>query len=103
MASIHATLAARFSVETDAAARRALILALGEYPPASVPAGCPPLVAERLRELYASDADPGIHSAIDWLLRTKWDLGRQLDSLDESWRGAERPPPAETGSSMPRA
>ena len=68
-------------------ARCALILALGEYPPATVPDEVRRSVAERLLTLYASDADPGIHSAIDWLFRTKWDLGRELDSLDQSWRG----------------
>jgi len=83
--------AACFAVETDAGARRALILALGEYPLASVPEEVRRVVANRLRELYASDADPGVHSAIDWLFRRKWNLGRQLDSLDQSWRGQEVP------------
>jgi len=81
--------AARFSIETDARARRALILALGEYPPASLPEEVRRLVAERLRRLYASDADPGTHSAIDWLFRARWGLGRQLVSIDQSSRGPE--------------
>ena len=34
-----------------------------------------------------ADADPGTHAAIDWLLRTKWDLGRELDSLDRVMAG----------------
>jgi formylglycine-generating enzyme required for sulfatase activity len=79
--------AARLSVETDATARRALILALGEYPPASVPDDVRTIVTARLHASYASDADPGTHAAIDWLLRTKWSLARQLDPLDQSWRG----------------
>jgi len=80
-------LAGRLSVEADAAARGALVLALGEYSTARVPEDVRLSVAERLLELYARDADSGVHSAIDWLLREKWDLGRELDSLDESWRG----------------
>jgi len=83
--------AARFSVETDARARHALILALGEYPLANLPEEVRRFVAERLSKLYASDADPGVHSAIDWLFRTKWNLGPQLDSLDQAWRGQEVP------------
>ena len=44
-------------------------------------------MAEQLSKRYASDTDPGVHSAIDWLFRTKWDLGPRLDSLDQAWRG----------------
>ena len=44
-------------------------------------------VTERLLQRYATDGDPGTHSAIDWLFRTRWQLQAQLDSLDESWRG----------------
>ena len=79
--------AARLAVETDAGARRALILALGEYRPATVPDDVRVFVTEQLRAQYGSDADPGTHAAIDWLFRTKWGLARQLDPLDQSWRG----------------
>jgi formylglycine-generating enzyme required for sulfatase activity/serine/threonine protein kinase len=81
--------AARLSIETDTRARRALILALGEYPLVSVPDDVRTIVTERLRTRYASDADSGTHAAIDWLFRSKWGLGCQLDSLDESWRGKQ--------------
>jgi formylglycine-generating enzyme required for sulfatase activity/tRNA A-37 threonylcarbamoyl transferase component Bud32 len=77
----------RFAVESDARARRALVLALGEYMPGSVPEDFRRKVAYRLLKLYASDPDPGLHSAIDWLWRRKWKLGPELDSLDQSWRG----------------
>ena len=33
-----------------------------------------------------STPDSGTHAAIDWLFRTKWGLGLELDSLDQSWR-----------------
>jgi formylglycine-generating enzyme required for sulfatase activity len=77
-------LAARLAVETDTAARRALVLALGEYAAAAIPEQARRLVVERLRALYAHDGDPGTHSAIEWLLHTKWNLGRELDPIDES-------------------
>jgi formylglycine-generating enzyme required for sulfatase activity/serine/threonine protein kinase len=79
--------AARFAIEPDASSRRALILALGEYSPAAVPQPVRRTVEVLLRKRYATDPDPGTHSAIDWLFRTKWGIGQQLDSLDESWRG----------------
>jgi formylglycine-generating enzyme required for sulfatase activity len=76
--------AARLLVETDASARRALILALGEYPPTAVAAESRRPVQESLRDLYVSDGDPGVHSAIAWLFRRRWDLGRALDAIEES-------------------
>jgi hypothetical protein len=44
-------------------------------------------VTDRLLQRYTTDGDPGTHSAIDWLCRTRWELRPQLDSLDESLRG----------------
>ena len=64
---------------TDPGARRIL--------PAALPEPVRHAVTERLLQRYATDGDPGTHSAIDWLLRTRWELKPQLDSLDESWRG----------------
>jgi serine/threonine protein kinase/formylglycine-generating enzyme required for sulfatase activity len=77
----------RLLVETDISAGRALILALGEYSPAAVPEPVRRTVTDRLLKRYATDGDPGTHSAIDWLFRTRWELRPKLDSLDESWRG----------------
>ena len=65
---------------------RALILALGEYAPASVAEPVRLAVVDRLLDRYATDPDPGTHAAIDWLFRTRWRLGPHLDSLDASWR-----------------
>jgi formylglycine-generating enzyme required for sulfatase activity len=81
--------AARLLADTDRTARRALILALGEYSLADLPEEVHRVVADSLLKRYASDPDPGTHSAIDWLFRTRWSLARQLNSLDDSWRGKE--------------
>ena len=81
----------RLAFEKDVSAHRALILSLGEYPLASVPAEIRRDVVERIRVLYVGDGDPGVHSAIDWLFRRKWDLSRELDSLEELGRGREVP------------
>ena len=48
-------------------------------------------LAGLLRRLYVSDADPGVHSAVDWLWRTSWGLGKELDSLDHAWRSQALP------------
>jgi serine/threonine protein kinase/formylglycine-generating enzyme required for sulfatase activity len=63
------TLIAQLGVETDVSARRALILSLGELTAEQLPAERrQPLVA-KLLAWYRDDPDPGIHSAVDWLLR----------------------------------
>jgi formylglycine-generating enzyme required for sulfatase activity len=55
--------------ETDVSARRALILTLGGFTAEQLPAPLRRSLTARLLEWYRNDRDPGIHSAISWLLR----------------------------------
>jgi len=55
--------------ETDAAARRALILALGEFSREQLPDHSRESLLGLLLQQYRDDPDPGVHGAIDWLLR----------------------------------
>ncbi len=64
-------LADRYLVEPDLSARRALLLALGEFPPARLPDAARAKLVERLTAEYATDPDPGLHAAAGWLLR-RW-------------------------------
>jgi formylglycine-generating enzyme required for sulfatase activity len=86
-----AVLLRRYAAEGDASARRALLLGLGEFDPKRQlpPAARQPLV-ERLRQAYRDDEDPGVHSAIDWLLRSRWGHGEHLDEIDRELAG--KPP-----------
>jgi formylglycine-generating enzyme required for sulfatase activity len=59
----------RLGAEPDVSARRALILGLGEYAAGQLPADVQRRVTGRLLAWYRDDPDPGIHGAIDWLLR----------------------------------
>jgi formylglycine-generating enzyme required for sulfatase activity/tRNA A-37 threonylcarbamoyl transferase component Bud32 len=77
-----AALLRRFDHEPDASARRALLLALGEFPPGKLPAAEQQALADRLLEDYRTDPDPGTHSAIDWLLRQRWGRSADLERLD---------------------
>ena len=67
--------------------RRALILALGEYPAAGLPSrrfacrGPGPLLPGRGR--------PGLHSAIDWVLRVRW------GGKPRGWNRSEQAPAAD--------
>jgi HEAT repeat protein len=63
----------RLQSEADVSARRALILILGAFDGDILPAIVRTPLASKLLDLYRNDPDPGVHSAIDWLLR----YGRQ--------------------------
>jgi formylglycine-generating enzyme required for sulfatase activity len=76
----------RLDEEPDVSARRALILALGEFSEEQLPESAQQPLVARLLMSYRDDPDPGIHSAIDWLLRPskEGDAPRKLD-----WRQGE--------------
>jgi formylglycine-generating enzyme required for sulfatase activity len=75
------TVIARLDVETDASARRALLLALGEFGRDRLPEARRQALLPRLTELYRDDADAGIHGAADWLLR-QWGQQKKLKEID---------------------
>src|SRR5207245_2637498 len=70
----------RLDVEKDISARRALILALGGFPPDRLPELGPYLLG-----LYKNDPDAGIHGAAGWALRQWWEEGDhdELRRIDE--------------------
>jgi formylglycine-generating enzyme required for sulfatase activity len=77
------TFVRQYEVEQDVSIRRALLLALGEFDPAKLPADRRKDLEKlipRLRQDYRTDADPGIHSAVGWFLR-RWEQGaaQQID------------------------
>ncbi len=82
---VHPTME-RLDDEQDVAPRRALILSLGDLSSGDLPAAAHAQLTESLLPLYQHDPDPGIHSAIRWLLGHTWqgDLPRAFD-----WRQAE--------------
>jgi len=80
---------ARLNVEPEISTRRALVLALGEYPTDQVPAGERQDLASMLLAWYCKDPDPGVHGGIDWLLRQKWGQAAALDRIDRELAGRE--------------
>jgi formylglycine-generating enzyme required for sulfatase activity len=97
-----ALLVRRLDEEKDVSARRALILALGEYGEQQLSeAKRGPLVG-KLLDWYRNDPDAGIHGAIDWLLRhgkegpvarkSDWGQGEALAAIDAELAG--KAPPA---------
>jgi formylglycine-generating enzyme required for sulfatase activity/tRNA A-37 threonylcarbamoyl transferase component Bud32 len=83
-----AEVAARLATEQDVSARRALVLALGEYDPASLPTEPRRALGDRLLGWYRDDPDAGIHGAVDWLLRRRWGRKADLDRVDSELAGA---------------
>ncbi len=83
----------RLEQETDVSARRALILSLGEYPAEQLPDEFRQPLTRKLLDWYRDDPDPGLHAAIDWLLRSgregprprplDWGQAKQLRQMDE--------------------
>jgi formylglycine-generating enzyme required for sulfatase activity len=70
----------RLPAEADVSARRALLLALGEYAPAQVSAARRQELVAGLVRSYRDDPDPGLHGAAEWLLR-RWGEDGKLPVL----------------------
>jgi formylglycine-generating enzyme required for sulfatase activity len=90
----------RLEVEKDVSARRALILALGEFTENELPAAVRAPLARKLLAWYRADPDAGIHGAIDWLLRhgkegpvarpLDWGQAKELERMDAEFARASR-------------
>jgi formylglycine-generating enzyme required for sulfatase activity len=76
----------RFGREPNISTRRALLLTLGEFGDA-VPADRKAALTEQLLTAYRNDPDPGMHGAIDWLLRQRWGRSADLLAADQALRG----------------
>jgi len=83
--------AARLRTEPDGSARRALLLALGEFPVEILPATDRQALAIELLGWYRTAPDPGVHGGLDWLLRRHWDQGAALDAIDKELASPDLP------------
>ncbi|MBM3983938.1 MAG: formylglycine-generating enzyme family protein, partial [Planctomycetes bacterium] len=83
-------LIARYDAEADVSAKRALLVALGDFPLSAVPVAEREALAAKLLVQYREHADPGLHGAIDWLLRQKWEKAKELAGIDAELAKAAR-------------
>jgi formylglycine-generating enzyme required for sulfatase activity len=74
----------RLDEEPDLSARRALLLALGEFDEATLPAASRNTLLPKVQQLYRDDPDPGLHAAAEWLLRT-WKQEAWLKQVNDEW------------------
>ncbi len=70
--------------ESDITIRRALILSLGEYGEKELSLANREALLPRLRTMYGTATDPGLHAACEWLLR-KWKQEEWLKQVNEEW------------------
>jgi formylglycine-generating enzyme required for sulfatase activity len=76
------SLVRRFGAEADVSAKRAILIALGDFPVDLVPPGEREPFVSQLLALYRDNPDAGLHSAIDWLLRQKWGAAKEITAID---------------------
>jgi formylglycine-generating enzyme required for sulfatase activity len=76
------TIIARYHQETDLTIKRALLLCLGEFDESELPEQDRASLMETLIGVYQSDPDPGLHSAVGWLLR-EWGQAQKIASIDK--------------------
>jgi formylglycine-generating enzyme required for sulfatase activity len=74
----------RLDEEPDVTARRALVLGLGEFDEQGFPPAARQSFLPRLKDLYRTAPDPGLHAAAGWLLRS-WGQETWLRQVNEAW------------------
>ena len=74
----------RLNEEPDMTIRRALIQSLGEFDEGKLLPESHNAVLSKLQEMYRTDADPGLHAAAEWLLRT-WKQEAWLKQVNKEW------------------
>jgi eukaryotic-like serine/threonine-protein kinase len=74
----------RLEEEPDVTIRRALFLSLGEFSEEQLPAEVRTSLLPKLKAIYGKEADPGLHAAVEWLLR-QWKRDDWLKRVNEEW------------------
>jgi serine/threonine protein kinase/formylglycine-generating enzyme required for sulfatase activity len=74
----------RLDDEPDITIRRALVLSLGEFDEEKLSLDARNALLLRLQAIYHDDADPGLHAAVEWLLRL-WKQETWLEQVNEAW------------------
>jgi serine/threonine protein kinase/formylglycine-generating enzyme required for sulfatase activity len=74
----------RLDEEQDVTIRRALLLSLGEFDEKALPPAARQTLVPKLQDIYRADADPGLHAAVEWLLKT-WQQEAWLKQIEGEW------------------
>jgi formylglycine-generating enzyme required for sulfatase activity len=74
----------QLDMESDLTIRRALVLSLGEYGEADFTPDARSALLPKLKEMYRTASDPGLHAGCEWLLR-RWKQEAWLKQINEKW------------------
>ncbi len=74
----------RLDEEKDPTVVRALYLALGHYDDKQLPEAIREALLPKLRHVYVTAPDAGLHAAVEWLLRT-WKQHDWLAEINDDW------------------
>src|SRR5262249_11346673 len=74
----------RLDEEPDVTIRRALLLSLGEYGEKELSLADRQGLLPKLQDIYRTATDPGLHAAVEWLLRT-WKQEAWLKQVNDEW------------------
>ncbi|HQR08437.1 MAG TPA: bifunctional serine/threonine-protein kinase/formylglycine-generating enzyme family protein [Gemmatales bacterium] len=84
------TIVNQLDVTQDISIRRALLLCLGEFGEKEFTPANRLAILPKVREMYRTEADPGLHAACEWLLRT-WKQEAWLKQVNDEWaKGKEQ-------------
>jgi serine/threonine protein kinase/formylglycine-generating enzyme required for sulfatase activity len=83
-------LVARLKQEQDVSVRRAILLALGEFPADAVAGAASSGLVASLVARHRNDPDCGTHAAVEWLLR-RWGHESEIDALTNALVSNEPP------------
>jgi formylglycine-generating enzyme required for sulfatase activity len=75
-----AAIVRRYNDERDVSIRRALVLSLGQFTDSQFSADARNPLIDTLIEDFRNDWDPGLHSAIEWLLR-RWGQNPRIEQF----------------------
>ena len=85
------TVVGRLKTEPDSSARRPLLLSLGGFPPKKLTDSDREAFTTDLVKQYRTDPDPGVHAAINWLLRTRWGQANDVEMADHEFASSQVP------------
>jgi formylglycine-generating enzyme required for sulfatase activity len=93
----------QFAAEQEPSVKRAVLLALGDLPLDLLQAADRDRFVADLLKLYRTDPDPGLHSAIEWVLKWRWGKGKEVAAIDDEWKAAavQRAKPAVARLALP--
>jgi serine/threonine protein kinase/formylglycine-generating enzyme required for sulfatase activity len=74
----------RLDEERDVTIRRAMLLSLGEFTDKELTLAEREVLIPKLRDIYRTEPDPGLHAAAEWLLR-RWKQGDWLKKREQEW------------------